>query len=337
MHTAHRPPRWRRLAAAVLLAAALPVLAGCSSEASDSSGADFRGAAEEAQDAAEDDAAPAEAGRLDAGADGEAAPRQAAAPDLEPVHMVRTSALTVLTGDVPGRYREAVRLAERAGGFVSSEQTDQDREGRRRSVVTLRVPPEGYPGLLADLAGLGELHHRESSTEDVTGQVVDVESRVATQQESVDRVRALMAEATRLSEVVALESELSRRQSDLEALLAQQKWLSERTGLATITLELREPDAEEVAEEDGGPSLGEALAAGWGAFVTTLLWIGVALGAALPFVAAAAVLVLLARWLLLRRRPAPAAASASSAPSPPTAPPVPEGPDGGSGPASGAS
>lgn len=60
-------------------------------------------------------------------------------------------------------------------------------------------------------------------------------------QASVDRVRALMAGAKSLSEVVSLESELTRRESDLESLQRQQQGLSARVSLSTVTLELVTP------------------------------------------------------------------------------------------------
>ena len=73
------------------------------------------------------------------------------------------------------------------------------------SRVVLRVPQEKYDAVLAELAGAGKLLSRKADAEDVTDQVVDVESRIATQRASVNRVRALMDRAVKLSDVVTLE------------------------------------------------------------------------------------------------------------------------------------
>ena len=72
-----------------------------------------------------------------------------------------------------------------------------------------------------------------------------MESRIKTQRASVARIRELMDQATKLSDVVTLEGELSSRQADLESLLAQQTSLKDRTSLATITLSLSETAGEE--------------------------------------------------------------------------------------------
>lgn len=126
-----------------------------------------------------------------------------------------------------------------------------------------------------------------------------MESRIATQRASVTRVRKMMDRAEKLVDVVTLEGELSSRQAALESLLAQQASLKDRTALATITLDLMEPEA--AAEEDNDdPGFLDALSGGWHAFVTMVRWLAMAVGAAAPFLAVAA--ALLGLWRLLRRR-----------------------------------
>lgn len=146
-----------------------------------------------------------------------------------------------------------------------------------------------------------------------------MDSRIRSQRASVARVRELMDQATDLSDVVTLEGELSRRESDLEALLAQQSSLKDRTSLATITLSLSETPVKKAVQEDDDPGFTDALAGGWDAFVTMLRWLAVAIGAVLPFVAVAALIVLV--WLRivrprLPRRPAAAPASTALGPLP---------------------
>ena len=71
------------------------------------------------------------------------------------------------------------------------------------------------------LAQLGDEQTRSVQTQDVTESLVDVESRLVTQQASVDRVRALLAKANTIGEVVSIESELTKREADLDSLYPQ--------------------------------------------------------------------------------------------------------------------
>lgn len=307
--------------AGVLLAAVLAV-SGCSG-ASDDSGAS--GVADEAA------AAPAEghAAQEDAkqGAPGGSADgaKATTAPKVTANRIIRTASLTVQVKDVPKALDEARTTTETAGGYIGDETTDRDEEGHEHTRVVLRVPVEKYDEVLADLEGTGKLLERSAKAQDVTDQVVDVESRITTQRASVARIRELMDRATKLSDVVTLEGELSSRQADLEALLAQQASLEDRTSLATIALSLSETPVKEAAKDDDGPGFVDALAGGWDAFVTMLRWLAVAIGAVLPFAAVAALLVLLWRKAVrprLPRRPEPAPVTSALGPLP-VARPVP--------------
>ncbi|MFZ4187194.1 DUF4349 domain-containing protein, partial [Streptomyces pseudogriseolus] len=225
-------------------------------------------------------------------------PPAPSAPQVAAEHIIRTASLTVRVKDVPTALDEARTAAVNAGGYVGDETTRRDGRGHERTRVVLRVPVDAYEEVLADLEGTGTLIERSANAEDVTGQVVDVESRIRSQRASVARIRELMDRATRLSDVVTLEGELSSRQADLESLLAQQASLKDRTSLATITLTLSETPVRKAAEKEDDPGFLDALAGGWGVFLTLLRWLTVALGAVLPFAVVAAVAVLVWRKLV---------------------------------------
>jgi hypothetical protein len=306
-----------RALAGLLLGSAL-ALTGCSG-ASDS-GADSSSLSQEDRAGSQADSKGAAGAEAGAGAR-----RATAAPNPAANHIIRTATLTVQVKNVPKALAAARTTTENAGGFVGKESTSRDEEGREQTEVVLRVPVEKYDEVLADLEGAGKLLERTADAQDVTDQVVDVQSRIATQRASVARIRDLMDKATKLSDVVTLEGELSSRQADLESLLARQASLKDRTSLATITLSLSEKPVVKAAEDDD-PGVGDALAGGWDAFVTMLRWVVVALAAVLPFLAGLALIVLV--WLRLvrprlPRRPAPAATSTALGPLP-TARPVPD-------------
>ncbi|WP_416961152.1 DUF4349 domain-containing protein [Streptomyces sp. Agncl-13] len=298
-------------ALAGLLLASVLALAGCSGANDKSATASDAGAGADSKAAA-----PQE------GASGSGNARNTkTAPKLTASSIIRTASLSVRVKDVPKALDEARTTTENAGGFVGNESTSLDGQGHERTRVVLRVPTDKYDEVLTDLEGAGKLLDRTAKAQDVTDQVVDVESRITSQRASVARVRELMDRATRLSDVVQLEGELSTRESDLEALLAQQASLKDRTGLATITLSLSQTPVAKAAAKDDTPGFVDAVAGGWHVFVTMLRWIALALGAVLPFAAVAALALVL--WLRLVRPRRAAAAPAATAVGPlPVARPV---------------
>ncbi|MGW1766683.1 DUF4349 domain-containing protein [Streptomyces sp. NPDC002073] len=281
--------------AALSLAGAL-ALTGCGMGADDSSekSAGLRADAPQAADEA--------ARGTERGANGSAAapakPGGVAKPPAVRNHVIRTATLAVEAKDAQRALGAARAAAVDAGGYVGSESTRRDEGGAMVSQVTLRVPADGFDRVLAALEGGGRLLSRKVDAQDVTQQVVDVESRVKSQQASVIRVREMMQRASALSDVVMLEGELSRRQAELEALLAQQESLKDRTSLATITLSVSEPAPAEEGAGESDPGFGDALAGGWSAFAAVVRWITLVFGAVLPFLVLAVVLLVVRRPLL---------------------------------------
>ncbi|WP_242579638.1 DUF4349 domain-containing protein [Streptomyces sp. MST-110588] len=304
---AGRPTAGALLAGALL--AVSVALTSCGAAGGGDGGSDKQGSAAEQRDTAQQNGAaraPGGPGNSTASSGkgsgssgtGSNAGKGAGKTELAPAHIIRTATVTVETKDVPGALAKARTAVEGAGGYVGNESTDRDAEGHDRSRITLRVPPDEYEAVLGRLSRLGKLLGRQVTAKDVTDEVVDVDSRVKSQRQSVNRVRALMEKAAKISDIVSLESELSTRQAELESLEARLKSLQERTGTATVTLVLREPDA--APDQGRGTSFGEALGGGWHAFTTAVRWVLVAIGAVLPFAAAGAVLFVL--WRLLRDR-----------------------------------
>ncbi|MFE3720119.1 DUF4349 domain-containing protein [Streptomyces cyaneofuscatus] len=324
----HRRSRLRAALTAGALGAVL-LVGGCGAgDASDAGGGsnDLKASAEKGfvdqQYAPGDAAASAAPGDTAEEAEDGKQTEKAPKPGAAGSHVIRTAELLVEVKSAPKAAAAARSAVEASGGLVASENTERIDDRHESSNLVLRVPQDSYQEVLRKLAGSGKLLSRSSNAKDVTDQVVDVESRIATQRASVKRVRELMDKAEKITDVVALEGELSSRQADLESLLAQQSSLKDRTSLATITLELTEPDAPRKAGKDDDPGFLDALGGGWDAFVTMFRWIAVAIGASAPFLVTAALLLVLWRVLRARRtdRTAPAPAPAAPKPEPETTP-----------------
>ncbi len=220
--------------------------------------------------------------------------------------LARSARMSLRTDDVDSAAAEARRIAGDAGGYVASERSRND-----WASLTLTVPSEEMDGVLDKLADLGKRTSRQIDVEDLTDQIIDVDSRVASQRESVRRVRELLDQAKSISDLVAIERELAEREAELESLLARQDALRGQVAMAPISLTLREKSAEQGEYDDG--FLG-GLASGWGAFLALLGGAAVVLGATLPFLvlagAVVAVVLLVRRWRK-HARPAPSPASGS--------------------------
>lgn len=228
----------------------------------------------------------------------------AAAPEQQPTaggdrKVARTAALTVVSADI-GKAAAGLRaLAKAQGGYVASEDLvspESEPQAPVVSTVVLAIPSDRLEAVLDDIGRIARVTSRSVSSEDVTNEVVDVEARIRTLRDSIVRVRALMDKAGSVSEIAQVESELTRRQGDLESLLAQQKALAQRVATSPVTVTIRPPGLIEENALLGG------LRAGWEALLASVSTLLVILGAVLPFALVAAAVGLPLRAWLRRRR-----------------------------------
>jgi hypothetical protein len=227
--------------------------------------------------------------------------------------LVRSAQLTVEVGDPVTAVRQVRTAAASAGGFVTEEQS-----GDSNSWLVLRVPADALDRLLDEVAGYGRVTARSSQVADATEEVVDLDARVATQSASVARVRGLLAEATSIGDVVAIESELARREAELDSLTRRLAALRDQVALSTLTVDLRGPGAVPPPDTRPAPGFLDGLAAGWEGLRAIGTAAAAVVGFVLPFLPVLAVLAgfgLLGRRIVrARRTPAVAGAGGRSGP-----------------------
>ncbi len=124
------------------------------------------------------------------------------------------------------------------GGLVFGENTVVGERTTTR--LEFKVQPGDFNEALRRLQGLGELKSQQITSDDVTEKVVDLQSRIATAEASVIRLREFLAEAVALEDIAALERELLQRETDLETLRGQLRTIQDQVDLATIFLSLVE-------------------------------------------------------------------------------------------------
>lgn len=220
--------------------------------------------------------------------------------------LARRADISVTVKDVDAAATKVRAIASAAQGLVLAESVASESDIAATggfSSITISVPTDQLDATLDKVAAIGKVHSRNTSTEDVTAQVVDTQSRLKTMQASVDRVRALMLQATKLGEIVTLEAELSRRQADLEALQSQLARLQDSVALAPVEVRLS-TDEQVLADAVDDTGFLAGLAAGWRAFTGSVTVLLTVLGALLPF-AVAGMLVIAPVVLWLRRRRVP--------------------------------
>lgn len=214
--------------------------------------------------------------------------------------VIRRGEISIVTKEINRARLEIDDLLGRHGGYLAAEDTSNDRSGRpERSVLVLRVPEPAFDAVMDDLDGIGRTRQADRSSEDVTSELVDVGSRVATQEASLARLQRFLRQAENVEDMIRLESEIAERQADLESLQAQQKYLRDHTAMSTVTVRLRTPEAPPPTPQPQEAGFLAGLDGGWTALKAVLVGLATVVGAVLPFALVLGVVVV-PGWLLVR-------------------------------------
>ena len=152
--------------------------------------------------------------------------------------IIYTADLVLAVTDVAAAGAEASRVIASVGGYLFGQQTTGAPEPR--SVLIFKVPPENFQETLTLLGNIGDVRTQTVTADDVTERVVDLESRIKTSEASVERLQALLAEASDIKTIANVEGQLLQRETDLETLRGQLRTIQDHVALATITLTLTE-------------------------------------------------------------------------------------------------
>lgn len=221
--------------------------------------------------------------------------------------VIKTAYVNLTVEDVGRTARDVHILVDKRNGLVSAEDSQVNGDANY-STITVQVPAAGLDSFIADVSGLGTVESVSLSTQDVTTQVVDLDARISALQTSIDRMTVLLAQAEQIDDLLAIETQLSSRQAELDSLTAQRTWLGGQVAMSSVTISLAPTTT--LTDLDAAGFL-SGLRSGWAAFVSALA-IGVtAFGFLLPF---ALILVLIPLIAIAvrqsRRRVRPAAGEA---------------------------
>jgi hypothetical protein len=240
--------------------------------------------------------------------------------------VVRDSTLRLRVTDVAASAKKITLLTQAAGGYIESMQLASDTGGSvippqpvpmagagitsqqgvspsgapvLSGFVRVRIPAGKLAAFTRDVSSLGEVVYRSTDAQDVTAQHVDMVARLKNLQSAEADLRRLSARANTVSEVLAVQRELTRVQGEIESLQAQIALLDSQAALAAVTVQLVGPEA---IVTPAGDSWGfiEALRTSIRAFVGTVNVLIVALGALLPIIIIFALLAWLVWWLVRR-------------------------------------
>ncbi len=239
---------WRSLLTGSMLIA---VLASC-------------GPAPTSQDIAESNAAmESPTANTDAGSgSGETVAQNSEAPTAynnvaQSPQLVKRANLSLRVESVEAEFeqvRESVNAQQ--GDLLSLNEAG---EQQRYITAELRVPQQKLEATLDAIAQVGTVYSRSITTEDVSGQLIDIQARLSNARKSEAALQEIMSRSGDISDVLEVSRELSTVRQTIEQMAAQQKSLQTQVSYSTIGLRLESA----IALSPSQPTLSRQLGNSW--------------------------------------------------------------------------
>ena len=190
-------------------------------------------------------------------------------------------------------------LASGAGGFVASTQAQTGSEGSTSpssGTIVLQVPQPAFGTVVAQVQQVGHATSVTTTSSNVTGQYVDLQARITALEASRQQYLTIMAQATSIGDILAVQSQLDAIQSQIEQLQGQLSVLDNQTTYGSLTVNLNEPGRRPVLPVQPATGLRKAWDDGIGGFVSGFEWLIRIAGTTLFVLLCLAALLLLVRW-----------------------------------------
>jgi hypothetical protein len=178
------------------------------------------------------------------------------APLTDEQLIVRTGSLALEVANIDTSVLSARAKIIGLGGYVSDSQQTNTSDEDGMALITYRIPASRWDDALDALRGLAsKVLNEDTQAVEVTGQVVDLDARLSNLRSTELALQSIMAKATKISDILDVQNQLTSVQGEIEQLTAQKNHLSDQAALGTLAVTYSLPPAPPVVKASEGFNL----------------------------------------------------------------------------------
>jgi hypothetical protein len=159
-------------------------------------------------------------------------------PYFAPIDLliIKNGSLILQVTDIDAGLTAATDRIKALGGYVSGSRRAGDGESDQ-ATITFRIPAARWDEALAGLRGIAtKVLGEDSTTEDVTTQVVDLAARIKNLHATELALQGIMERAVEIKDVLAVQAELTTVRSQIEQMTAEKLNLEGLAAYSTLAV-----------------------------------------------------------------------------------------------------
>ena len=203
-----------------------------------------------------------------------------------------SAAISLEVEEVRMVTEQIAEIADGLDGVVAESSTSIINE-REFGTITIRVPRNSFSQAIILIEDLGDLQDKQTRTDDVTEEYVDLNARLVNLDRQEERLQEILDLANDVRDVLDVENQLERVRGEIERLTGRINFLERSSAMSTISVSLVEPRTTPLPEINWLEPFTTGISFLFGAFRGIVLIVFTAI----PFI-----LILIPVYLLFRRR-----------------------------------
>ena len=184
--------------------------------------------------------------------------------------LIKTGSIKFESADIKKTKSHITATVNELGGYIAKDRK-YDQTDRITYSLEVRVPADSFNVLLDKISkNAKHIDRKEIEVKDVTEEYIDIESRIKTKKEILERYEQLLEQATTVEEILAIEKEIGKLREELESIKGRLEYLKDR--IAFSTLKVRFYQMQDTPFGFGSKFI-NALTKGWDILLTVILGI----------------------------------------------------------------
>ena len=164
-----------------------------------------------------------------------------------PQKIIKQASLRFETDNLENTFAQIQKATASSKARIINDSEGKDYGTIYRN-LTVKVPSQNFDRFISEVSkGVSYFEIKTISAEDVTEQFIDLTSRLNTKRKLEERYLQILQKATKVSEILEIEKQISTIREEIEAKEGQLKYLESRVSESTITIEFYKT----IAEKEG--------------------------------------------------------------------------------------
>jgi len=152
--------------------------------------------------------------------------------------LIKTGSIRMYTNDFDNTVHDVRNITKNNNGLVTNSSDSGDKTDRRVT-ITVKVPADKFDVVMSEIKKTGvEVISSSENSSDVTQTYMDLEARLKTSMELEQTLVSILGKATKVSEIIEIQRELSSVRQTIESLTSQIRYYDSQIDMSTITVSL---------------------------------------------------------------------------------------------------